>query len=313
MHSVKRFTGLYPASLTPMNKDGSLNVEVIDPYVKFYGDEGIDGVFLNGTSGESMSLSINERKTITEAWVRANQKYGNRVRIIAHIGTQSVEDTKELARHAQSIGVDAIASMAPAFFKPKTLQQLLEYLGAVAAAADKTPFFYYHYPGITGVDYPVWKVLQEGSKQIPTLQGAKFTSMDLRDLSKCLDLQRFDLLSGYDYVWLPAVSIGSVGAVGIGGNFVPDLFKTIEAYGPDKSPEALDRAQKAQKKMITLFDIVEKHENIIAPFKAIVKAYLGLDFGPVRTPLKNLTEEETKNMLAEIERAGFSLTYNKKQ
>jgi N-acetylneuraminate lyase len=310
-NDTKRFTGLYPASLTPLNKDGSVNYDAIDPYVKFFGDAAIDGVFLNGTSGESMSLSLNERKGIAEAWVTANKKYGSRVRIIAHIGTQSVEDTKHLAAHAQSIGVDGVAVMAPAFFKPRNINQLLDYLKACADAAPNTSFFYYHYPGITGVDFPVHKVLSEGLKQIPNFRGAKFTSLDLRDLNKCLQDGRFDLLSGFDFVWLPAVSIGAVGAVGISGNFNPDLFKTIQDYGYAKDKDSLEKAQATQKKMIDLFDILDKYcDNIIAPFKHIMKSFIGLDFGPVRSPLVQMSDEDAKKMLADIEQAGFKLKYN---
>ncbi|KAL0491645.1 N-acetylneuraminate lyase [Acrasis kona] len=302
-----RFTGLYPATLTPFNKDGSINLEGIDKYAKHFIDGGMDGVFVNGTSGESMSLSINERKKVIEEWVAANKKHNGKLQIIAHIGAQSVEDSKELAKHAESVGAAGISAMAPAFFKPKSLEQLIEYLNEIAKAASNTPFFYYHFPGITGVDFPVHKVLSEGAKKFSTMRGAKFTGYDMRDLNKSISLEggRFDLLNGFEFLWLPAVSIGGVGAVGLSANLCPELFRDIEKYGQDKDAKGLAKAQEAQRKIIQLFDIIEKQENYMSPFKHIMKWLIGIDFGPVRTPLKNMTDSEAEEMIKQLEALGF--------
>lgn len=96
---------------------------------------------VNGTTGDSNCLSVEERKGITEAWMAASKKYGTIV--ISHIGANSITDSKELARHAEAVGCHAICSMAPFFFKPRDAKVLAQWLKEIGAAAPKTPLYYY--------------------------------------------------------------------------------------------------------------------------------------------------------------------------
>lgn len=109
-------TGLIAAPFTPMHEDGSLNLQTIKPYADFLmGKECVTGVFICGTTGESVSLTTDERKIIAEEWVRAVK---GKLKVIVHVGGMSQPQCSELAAHAQATGADMIAAMAPSFFKP---------------------------------------------------------------------------------------------------------------------------------------------------------------------------------------------------
>jgi len=102
-----------------------------------------------GSNGESLSLSISERKRLAEAWASAAPPLG--LRVYMHVGTESLVESVELARHAAATqGISGILSMTPVYFKP-TIGTLVDFLAAVAGAAPSLPFWFYHFPDDTGV------------------------------------------------------------------------------------------------------------------------------------------------------------------
>jgi N-acetylneuraminate lyase len=308
---MTRFFGLYPPALTPYTNNGTaINYEAIDKFCEFfYSQESVQGAFINGTSAESMSLMKEERKKILETWVASNKRLGGRLRFIAHIGAQSIQDCCELAKHAEEQGVAAIAVMAPAFFRPKTVDLLVEWIRVVASSAPNTPIFYYHFPRMNSVSFAVNEVLRKASLVVPTLQGAKFSDSDMRDFNKSLQLEngRFDILMGFGHHMVPVISIGARGAVGVGANFAPELYLPFFAYGEKKTEEALKHANETQQKMIDLLDIIDRHDNAIAPFKILAGTKLGIDFGGVRLPLKNVSQEEAQKLVKDVQNIGFQV------
>ena len=109
----------------------------------------IKHVYILGTTGEGMSLSVAERKAVAQAWKDTNKMET----IMVHIGANSIADVKELATHAEQIGCDAIALLPPFFYKCNDLDSLIYYLQQVGQAAPKTPLVYYHFADKTGVSY----------------------------------------------------------------------------------------------------------------------------------------------------------------
>src|SRR5215207_1417745 len=115
MRSPLKLTGLVAAPHTPMHADGSLNPAIVSQQAKLLRESGVRGAFICGTTGESLSLTMSERMRITEAWMEAA---AGTMPIVVHVGANSVVDAKALAAHATKFGVDAVAVMAPNFFKP---------------------------------------------------------------------------------------------------------------------------------------------------------------------------------------------------
>lgn len=112
MNNYERLEGMVAATFTPMNENGDVNLSIIDKYADWVASTPIKGVFVCGTTGEFSSLTIEERKSILEKWVIAARK---RFKVIAHVGSNCQRDAMELAYHAEQVGADAIASIAPSF------------------------------------------------------------------------------------------------------------------------------------------------------------------------------------------------------
>nr|XP_031291492.1 N-acetylneuraminate lyase isoform X7 [Camelus dromedarius] len=198
----RRLQGLVAATITPMTEHGEINFSVIGQYVDYLVEEqGVKNIFVNGTTGEGLSLSISERCRVAEEWVtRGRNKLDQ---IVIHVGALSLKESQELAQHAAKIGADGIAVIAPFFLKPWNKDILVNFLKEVAAAAPALPFYYYHIPALTGVKIRAEELLDGIQEKIPTFQGLKFSDTDLLDFGQCVDQNRqrqFAFLFGVDEV-----------------------------------------------------------------------------------------------------------------
>merc|ERR1719433_1211899 len=116
-----KIEGLVAAVFTPFTSNGTVKYEVIPGYADFLLKTGVSWVFVTGTTGESLSLTVDERLSLFDAWMAQSQKGIN---VIAHVGAESSVDARKLAEHAESIGVKAIGCMPSVFFKPATVEAL---------------------------------------------------------------------------------------------------------------------------------------------------------------------------------------------
>ncbi|XP_027521063.1 N-acetylneuraminate lyase isoform X2 [Corapipo altera] len=200
MTSRKKLQGLVAATITPMTPDGQINLPVIRQYVDYLvNEQTVKNVFVNGTTGEGLSLSIQERKQLAEEWVcQGKDKLDH---VIIHVGALSLPESQELARHAAAIGAGGIAVIAPFFFKPTNKDELVSLLQKVTSEAPDVPFYYYHIPPLTGVKIRVEELLEGIKERIPTFQGVKFSDTDLLDLAQCIhknEAQQLEFLYGVD-------------------------------------------------------------------------------------------------------------------
>ncbi len=286
-------------TFTPMRTDGSLDPDAIDKLAAALVDDGADGAFVCGSTGESVSLTIPERIESAQRW-RAS--VGENVPVIVHVGNSCLDDCRTLAAHAQKIGASAVAAMAPCFFKPATVEDLALFCAEIASAAPELPFYFYHMPARTGVNLPMVDFLKAASGRIPNLAGIKFTSNDLMDLGRCLrfDGGRFNILSGCDEILLAGLATGATGAVGTTFNFAFGLYRRI--FTAFQSGD-MTAAQDAQAKSRELIAVLSRFGGLSA-CKAAMKI-IGLDCGPVRLPLRNLSDKQCDVLRVELERIGF--------
>lgn len=127
-----------------------MNYDIIDEYCKLLKTKGVNGALINGTSGEGSCLRLDERKRLAELWQVACKKYG--VTLMVQIGGCDILSVFELAKHAESIGVDCILCLPDLFFKPKIEEDLVSYIKSIVPFCPNTPFYYYHIPRMSGVD-----------------------------------------------------------------------------------------------------------------------------------------------------------------
>src|SRR5687768_10346958 len=173
---------ILPAVFTPMYDDGSIQYSRISALYQRCIDSGFKGIFLNGTTGECMSLDSEERKKLVEAWMDCRRKNKNPdFKIFVHVGSANVYEAGQMAEHAQAHGANGIAMVPTFYFRPKTLTDLVEQCKYVAAAAPEVPFYYYNIPALTGVNFPLISFLEAAVKEIPTFSGLKNSFNDLVD------------------------------------------------------------------------------------------------------------------------------------
>jgi N-acetylneuraminate lyase len=284
-----------------MLPDGSLNLEAIGPYASWLREHQVAGAFICGTTGEGMSLTTAERQRLAEGWMAAAP---SELQIMVHVGHQALEDCRDLARHAQRIGAHSIACLAPSFFRPASVAGLVEWCQQVAEAAPEIPFYYYHIPSMTGVNYKVHDFLELAARRIPTLAGVKFTFEDLDDFQRCLafDGGRMDMLFGRDEILLSAWKLGARGAVGSTYNFAAPIYHALLQACQEGDEEKAARWQAEAVAMIEL--LVKAGPQPVATFKWFM-SQVGVDCGGPRLPLMPLTPAQLEPLQASLAASGL--------
>jgi N-acetylneuraminate lyase len=279
-------SGLIPACHTPFSSGGGLNLGAVDHQAELLSECGVHGVFVGGTTGEFASLTLDERMTLTDRWCRATD---GSIRVAVHVGHNCLSEAVALAAQARQVGAAAVAAMSPSYFKPASVQALVDYCAPIAAEAEPLPFCFYDIPGMTGVRLKMSEFLYQARFQIPTLRGLKYSNDDLFELQECvrLDHGAFDVLFGLDECLLAGLCLGVRGAVGCTFNFAAPVYQRLmRAFGEHD----LEAARAEQGKAIDLIKTLSEF-GFLAASKSVM-AMLGVDCGPVRPPLRNLTSDE---------------------
>ena len=292
--------GLVAATHTPFAVDGQLNLAVVEKQAEHLHRVEIHTVFIGGSTGESHSLTVEERLALAQRWSEVIR--GSNLRLVVQVGSNCLADARSMAAQAQSLGFAAIAALAPSYFKPRSLDALVACCAEIAGAAPALPFYFYDIPVLTGVQFSMPDFLAVAAERIPTLAGIKFTNPDLMAYQRCLHVQqgRFDIPWGMDEYLLAALALGAVGAVGSSYNFAAPLYHRLMAAF---SQGDLVAARAEQYRSVQLIELLAGFGYMAAAKAAM--AFLGVDVGPVRLPHTNLTLEQRTRLQASLERLGF--------
>ncbi len=301
--TTKPFTplhGLIAAVHTPFHNDGSLNLAIVERQAAHLQSNGVAAAFIGGTTGESHSLSLDERLALTQRWMDATR--GSSLRIVVHAGANALVDAAALARHAESLGAAAVSALAPSYFKPRSVGALVDCCAQIASAAPATPFYFYDIPVLTGVQLSMPEFLDAAQEKIPNLAGLKFTNPDLMSYQLCLRAKdaSFDCPWGIDEALLAALSLGARGAVGSTYNFAAPIYhRVIEAFGRGD----LANAREEQFRSVRLVQLLAGL-GYMGAAKAVMKM-LGVDVGPARLPNGSLSDTQTTQLRTQLEALGF--------
>jgi N-acetylneuraminate lyase len=291
---------LVTATHSPFHDDGSLAPEVVPIQAAFLAANGISTVFITGSTGEAHSLTCAERMALYDAWAAAAPGHG--LRVIAHVGSNCLEDAKTLARRAEKLGFAAISALAPSYYKPGSLTALIDCCAAIAAAAPATPFYYYDIPALTGVSFPMERFLVDAPARIPTLAGIKFTNPDLVSYRRSLEVAgRFDLPWGVDEMLLSALAAGAKGGVGSTYNWAPELYRELVAA---HARGDVEEARRLQSISIAMVDAIAA-TGFLGTAKALM-GRLGVPVGPARLPLGNPTAAQVDALVEKLDEIGFA-------
>lgn len=295
-----KLTGLIAATHTPFDSSGELNLEVVSQQAAWLLENDIQYAFIGGSTGESHSLSLDERLRLAERWIEVTS--GSELNVIIHVGGNCLRDAGVLAQQAENLGASAIAALAPSYFKPAGVSDLIESMNAIASKAPSLPFYYYDIPALTQVEHSMPQFLQQAAAKIPNLVGIKFTNQDFVSLQECLaaDSGGWDILWGVDESLLAALALGVSGAVGSSYNFAPNIYqKLMAAYQAGD----IQTARQQQLNSIKLINTLAKYGYL--PAAKYVMELLGVPLGIARLPLKNLDSAEKKSLQEELEQLGF--------
>ncbi len=292
--------GLVAATHTPFLADGSLNLDAVEKQAEHLQRSGVGTVFIGGSTGESASLTVDERLALAQRW--SEVRAGSAVRLVVHAGANCLADARALAAQAETLGAQAVAALAPSYFKPASVETLVACCAEIARAAPSLPFYFYDIPSMTGVHHPMPEFLERAAERISNLAGLKFTNPDLMAYQRCLHSQggRFDVPWGTDECLLAALAVGARGGVGSSYNFAAPLYnRLIAAFERGE----LETAREEQMRSVRLITLLAGFGYMGAA--KVVMRRLGVEVGPARLPNTNLTSETEAELIGGLERLGF--------
>jgi N-acetylneuraminate lyase len=308
MLKIKKYEGLVAAPFTPMDKDGNLNTDLIPEYYSFLEKNGVNGAFVNGSTGEGASMTSKERMENAKKWVKC-YKAGGKVRIINLVGGTCYQECIEHAVFSYEAGIESIAMVAPYYFKPSDAGHLAEFVARVGESVPDMPVYFYHIPVLTGVHMPMKGFLEKISGMLPNFAGIKYTNEDFMDFMWCLSFKdgAYDLLWGRDECMLAALVLGTKGFIGSTYNYAAPLYNSlIKAYNNG----SLDEARALQNKSIGMISLLGKYGGM-ATGKAFMK-YIGLDCGKFRLPVSNMDYSMYDEFVRDIRKLDMEDLFSKK-
>ena len=268
--------GALAAALTPLADGGeALDEAAFEPYVDFLAGGGLDGLLALGTTGEGFLLPPEQRRRAAELFLEAA---GDRLDVAVHCGAQSTADTVRLAAHAAETGADAVAAIAPPYYRLDD-EALTAHLEAAAAACAPTPFYLYEFEGVSGYAVPL-AVVERLRERAPNLAGLKVSDRPFDRVRPYL-LEGLDVFVGAEPLLHEALAAGATGAVsGLAAAF-PELVAEVVRAPSEDGAARLGEVRTALERF---------------PFHAALKAVAAARGVPlredVRAPLRGLRDEE---------------------
>ena len=278
-----KYQGIFPAFYACYDAEGKISTQGVEEFTEYLIGKGVTGLYVGGSSGECIYQSVEERKLVLEHVMKVAK---GRIVIIAHIACNNTADSQELAKHAESLGVDAIAAIPPIYFKlpPYAIAQ---YWNDMSAAAPNTDFIIYNSPQLAGVS--LTSDLLKTMLKNPKVIGVKNSSMPIQDIEMWRD-EGAIVFNGPDEQLLSGLVAGAIG--GIGGTYaaMPELY--IKLYELVKEGK-IDEARAIQDECChIIYKMCSGKGNMYGMIKQILRLNGAPDLGGVRAPLFNLVEED---------------------
>jgi len=294
--TVQQLEGIMPALHTAYHPDGSVNVDVIRKLAASHVEQGCNGFFLCGSTGEGLLMSLEERKLIARTVI---ETVAGQVPVMVHVGAVSTNDSVELAKDAKRAGAAAVSTLPPIYYRPG-LPGLMQHLRAIASVG--LPTSYYHIPVLTGLDFSAQELV-DALTSIDGVFGLKFTHSELFTMWWILDAAkgRLRVFNGWDQMLLQGLVTGACGGVGSTYNY---QMKTIVGIYKAVKAGDFETARKLQWKANEVIRVLFRNGGNLATEKAILKLR-GFEVGPPRGPLVPFPEERLGDLRRQLEEIHF--------
>lgn len=299
MRNLDKYKGVIPAFYACYDKEGNISPKGVQALTRYFVEKGVKGIYVNGSSGECIYQSVEDKKIVLENVMKAAE---GKLTVIAHVACNNTKDSQELARHAESLGVDAIAAIPPIYFHLPEYA-IAQYWNEISSAAPNTDFVIYNIPQLAGVALTMG--LFEEMRKNPRVIGVKNSSMPVQDI------QMFKQAAGEDYIifngpdeqFMSGRVIGAEGAIGGTYGAMPELFLKLDEHVKNGEIEKARELQHAINAII--YKMCSAHGNMYGVIKEILKKNENLELGGVRKPLPSLIDsdmpivEEAARMICE--------------
>ena len=289
-----RMKGVTIPVVTPFTADEAVDTEVLANLVDYLIENGIDSVYPNGTTGEMLKLTVDERKLVAKTCIDASN---GRIPVFVQVGAPTLRDTLELAEHAIDIGAAGIGVVTPQFFGVNHREMVNFYVSVAKAVPSDFPVYLYNIPQCAGNDLTPAAV-NEILAAAGNVVGIKYSYPDFIRFNQYLACGNgdFDVIVGPDKLFLPGLAIGCVGVVSGCSQCHPYPF--VEVYRRFMAGD-MKGAQEAQRQAVELADIVKAGANM-GYFKAALE-YHGVGVSHMRAPALDITAEEKKELFAALD------------
>ncbi len=283
MKDLAKYEGIIPAFYACYDADGDINPSAVRELTRWLLEKGVKGLYVGGSSGECIYQSVAERKLVLEN-VMAEAK--GKLTVIAHVACNNTADSQELARHAESLGVDAIAAIPPIYFKLPP-HAIAKYWNDISAAAPNTDFIIYNIPQLAGVALSV-PLLEEMLKN-PRVIGVKNSSMPVQDIQMWKDAGAL-VFNGPDEQLISGMVMGAAG--GIGGTYgaMPELY--VKLFDLVKQGDLQTALEIQNDCCRIIYKMCSARGNMYGVIKEALRRMGGPDCGSVRAPLAELCESD---------------------
>lgn len=287
--------GTWPALITPFDRRGEVNIAALHNLVSYLLDKGVDGFYVCGSTGEGLTMSVEERQRVAESVLA---QVGGRVPVIIHVGAVAVPDAITLAQHAQVFGANAVSSIIPPRYT--TLEAVVRYFEALIDAV----------PGLGVMPYLLSPqvdplALLHALLKHPTVIGTKYTGADMNLLRQIIDLGRerdWVVMAGMDEHAVYATMSGANGHIGSTLNLMPGAYRrirTLAEYGEHVE------AQRLQERVNAIINLIYSTGRFSAGLK-VAMSTLGPDCGDPRLPELPLTDTEKDDLRARLAASDFA-------
>ncbi len=286
MRDLTKYQGIIPAFYACYDEKGNISPEAVRALTQYHIDKGVKGVYVCGSSGECIYQSVEERKITLENVMDVAR---GKLTVIAHVACNNTKDSVELAKHAESLGVDAIAAIPPIYFRLPEYS-IAKYWNTMSEAAPNTDFVIYNIPQLAGVALTM-SLYKEMLKN-PRVIGVKNSSMPVQDIQmfKAEGSDDVIVFNGPDEQFISGRVIGA--GAGIGGTYgvMPELFLKMDELVKANRLEEARKVQYAANEVI--YKMCSGHGNMYAMIKEMLRINENLDLGSVREPLEPLNEAD---------------------
>jgi 4-hydroxy-tetrahydrodipicolinate synthase len=292
--SLKKVRGLFTAIITPFDKEGRVSADRLSDLVHFQISKGTEGIYPCGSSGLGPMLKIEERKTVAETVVKAA---AGKIPVVVQVGCADTASTVELARHAERVGADAVASLTPYYYKPGD-RAIVRHFEAVSKSVD-IPVFAYNIPQFAGNNLQASTVA--AMARAGTIAGIKDSSRDLLSLLDLLNAvpDGFVVMNGTEEYGLFAIMSGADGLVSGGASALPEVFRSLVAAQRKGDYAA---ALAAQQTVLKVKNLVRS--GPVPAYYTILKER-GIDCGNPRPPFLPMEAGEAERAIKGLQDLGL--------